>query len=179
MSHCNVNRVHHLNKKSKSYTIHEWRWLIADKQCKQVSPQKPAPTRATVAHQRATELRRRPTTMSRLDEQAVLDTYIDRESSISFHCLSNQYYCVSYPSQISLPTSPVLVSYSEFLVLPKKYEQTTHTNTMAAILTSLNTQLEEVLRQLESEAVTQELQQSLHNHVKGALPDPEMKRVAN
>ncbi|EMD58416.1 hypothetical protein COCSADRAFT_350813 [Bipolaris sorokiniana ND90Pr] len=50
---------------------------------------------------------------------------------------------------------------------------------MATILTSLNTQLEDVLRSLKSEAVSQELQTGLHNHAKSALPDPELKKLAN
>ncbi|KAI4958687.1 hypothetical protein J4E86_004292 [Alternaria arbusti] len=50
---------------------------------------------------------------------------------------------------------------------------------MASVLTSLNTQLEDVLHTLKSDPVSQELQKGLHDHAKGALPDPELKSLAN
>ncbi|KAI4641281.1 hypothetical protein J4E93_008160 [Alternaria ventricosa] len=50
---------------------------------------------------------------------------------------------------------------------------------MASTLTSLNTHLEDVLRTLKSQAVSQELQKGLHDHTKGSLPDPELQRLAN
>ncbi|PSN67010.1 S-adenosyl-L-methionine-dependent methyltransferase [Corynespora cassiicola Philippines] len=50
---------------------------------------------------------------------------------------------------------------------------------MSTALNSLNTQLEDVLRTLKSEPVNSELQKGLHDHSEGALPDPELSKLAS